>query len=117
MALFEGTTPALIAANVIVLTRPSGGYEALDLRTGHVRRVAAGARGWCRHEITYDLTGGYYNGRAGQYDGQLALFPCTVNGRRASVPPNVSPLVKTIGATADGVTAWTDTDAVRAVPA
>jgi hypothetical protein len=36
---------------------PSTLPRDVDLRTGHVRRVAAGTRGWCRHEIEYVVTG------------------------------------------------------------
>jgi len=113
----EGDAPPRLDLDTVVLRPAPHELVALDLRSGARRRIAASARAWCRHELAYDLHGYYYNGRSGQYTGQSALLPCTADGRRSAAPGRVPSLVGAIGATAGGMTAWTDTGAVHAVPA
>jgi hypothetical protein len=55
-------------------------------------------------------------GKSGMYVGQSGLFACTVDGRRHGIPARVPALIGEIGATAGGITAWTNTNAVRGAP-
>ena len=110
--------PARLDPDTIVLRDHSRRLVALNLRTGSPRDVSSATAGWCERTLTYRLSNaGYYRGKSGMYVGQAGLYACTVDGRRHSLPVRIPLLVSEIGAKTGGMTAWTDTNAVRAGPA
>jgi outer membrane protein assembly factor BamB len=114
--LSELSIPPQTEATTVVLKTRSGDV-ALDLRTGRTKRLSSASRAWCRRTIIYHLAhSGYYRGGRGMFVGQQALFPCTLSARRAATPASLPRLVRLIGASTDGMTAWTDTRAVHAKP-
>jgi hypothetical protein len=79
--------------------------------------LAPTRRAWCPHIISYRLAHTtYFGGKGGEYAGQEAFFPCTVDGRRVAAPTRIPGFVQHLGATTGGMTAWTDTHAVHARP-
>jgi len=110
----KGSAPETGAATVVLKT-PSG-YVALDLRTGKAKHLATRSHAWCLKTILYHLTHTIYYGGRGEYVGQSGLYPCTLNTRRAALPAKLPSLVRLIGASTGGMTAWTDTGAVHARP-
>jgi hypothetical protein len=91
---------------------------ALNLRNGSHRPVSATAAAWCEGMILYRLSHtAYYGGKGGQYAGAGGLFACSADGHRRATPAKLPGLVRAVGATADGMTGWTDTNGtVRAQP-
>jgi len=111
------SVPARIDANTIVVRDGAKGLVALDLRNGSHHPVSATALGWCEKTLLYHLSNAsYYQGKSGLYVGQDSLFMCAANGQARTGTPKVTALVKSIGATAGGMTAWTDANTVRAEP-
>jgi putative pyrroloquinoline-quinone binding quinoprotein len=105
-----------VGPTVLVLKTRSG-YVALDLRTGRTRHLAASSHAWCRKTIVYHLAHTeYYGGGRGLYAGQQGLYPCKLSTRRAAPPAKLPSLVRLIGASTGGMTAWTDAGAVHARP-
>jgi hypothetical protein len=89
----------------------------VDLLTGATERLAANAKAWCERVITYKLSDStYYHGGSGGYVGQLAVFPCTASGASSPIPVTIPSFVRQTGASADGVTAWTEARGVYAEP-
>ncbi len=110
--------PARLDEDTIVLRDRSRRLVALNLRSGSHRAVSSSTAAWCERTLTYRLSNAaYYRGKSGMYVGQAGLFACTADGRRHNVPARVPALISEIGAKADGMTAWTDANAVRAAPA
>jgi outer membrane protein assembly factor BamB len=110
--------PARLDPDTIVLRDRSRRLVALNLRTGSPRAVSPATAGWCERTLTYRLSNaGYYQGKSGMYVGQAGLYACTVDGRRHGIPARIPLLISEIGAKTGGMTAWTDTNAVRAAPA
>ncbi len=110
--------PARLDDDTIVLRDRSRRLVALNLRSGSHRAVSSSAAAWCERTLTYHLSNAaYYHGKSGMYVGQAGLFACTADGRRHNIPARIPALISEIGAKADGITAWTDTNAVRAAPA
>ncbi len=117
LSLLKGVVPPRIDDTTIVLTKPGEGLVALDLSTGKSRPIAASASAWCERPITYRLAkSDYYRGKIGMYIGQSALFPCSAGGPRVNGLAAVPAFVAKVGAHAGGMTAWTDSTAVHAVP-
>lgn len=117
IGLMSGTVlPPQISSTAIALKTHSG-WVALDLRSGKARRVPPSRYAWCQRIINYKLAHTtYYGGKGGAYTGQQALFPCTIAGRRTAAPRTVPGFVRRLGATTGGMTAWTDTRSVHALP-
>lgn len=110
----KGSAPE-VGPTTVVLKKPAG-YVALDLRTGKTRGLAATSSAWCLRTMLYHLRHTvYYDGR-GEYVGQQGLYPCTLGTHRAAPPAKLPSLVRLIGASTGGMTAWTDAGAVRARP-
>ncbi|HKD94733.1 MAG TPA: PQQ-binding-like beta-propeller repeat protein [Gaiellaceae bacterium] len=110
----KGSAPET-SATTVVLKTPSG-YVALNLRTGKAKHLAATTHAWCLKTILYHLSHTIYYAGRGEYIGQQALYPCTLGTRRAAVPGKLPSLVRLIGASTSGMTAWTDTGAVYGRP-
>jgi outer membrane protein assembly factor BamB len=107
--------PPRTDTDTIVVRDRAGRLVALNLRTGSSRRFRSSRTGWCRSTITYRLSNSvYYGGKSGQYVGQAGLYACTGNGGRISTPRRVPDLVRRIGAAAEGIVAWADTNAIHA---
>ena len=110
----ELAVPPRIDEDTIVLREGPQRLVALDLRNGSHHPVSPTAAAWCEATPLYRLSNSqYYGGKSGQYVGQHTLFACTADGHRRPVPAGAPALVKDIGATADGITAWTDSSAVH----
>jgi hypothetical protein len=110
----KGSAPETAATTVVLKTH--SGYVALDLRSGKTRRLAAKSHAWCLRTILYHLKHTVYSQGRTEYVGQQALYPCTLDTHRASQPTKLPSLVRLIGASTGGMTAWTDTGAVHARP-
>jgi outer membrane protein assembly factor BamB len=111
------SVPARIDSNTIAISDRRGQLFALDVRTGATRPIRATLRAWCEKTILYHLAHtGYYGGQGGLYVGQAGLSPCTASGQRSPQPATIPSLVRDIGATTSGITAWTDNHTVHAEP-
>ena len=119
VALIAPTTPLpQTTVDRIILRARAGDYVELDLRTGARRHVASTTRAWCRGFVTYRETVPYQTaGRTiTKYIGQGSLFPCLATGARLQTPTRVPAIVAAIGASAEGVVAWSDKTGVTAAP-
>jgi hypothetical protein len=117
LALLSGQAAQPLVGPTSIILKHGSRRIALDLRNGKTRRVRAGTRAWCQRPILYQLAhAAYYHGGRGLYVGQDALYPCTATGRRLALPAKIPSLLGRIGATTEGITAWTDTQTVHAEP-
>jgi outer membrane protein assembly factor BamB len=112
--LFPINPPPQVGASTILLHQ-GGRTIALDLATGSRRSPRGTVLAWCRKTIIYHGPA-YRSGAttANLYVGQGALFPCTDTFRRRPTPTVVPAFVKAIGATAAGITAWSEPKGVTA---
>jgi hypothetical protein len=111
----EDAVPPRVSETAIAIRSGTGRQVALDLRTGRTTPVRSGTKAWCQKAIEYRLAHStYYSGKAGTYVGELSLFPCDTQGRAASPPAVVPSFVGRIGATLNGLTAWTEAAGVYA---
>jgi outer membrane protein assembly factor BamB len=109
--------PARTDDDTVAIRTGAHRLVALDLRNGSTRPISPSTHAWCQRAIEYHLAGtGYYGGRSGLYVGQDALYPCTPDGGRTALPTAVPALVGHVGAVVDGMTAWTDRNAVHGEP-
>jgi hypothetical protein len=108
-----------LGPETIVIQDLAGRYVDLNLRTGAHHRVSRSIRGWCRSAVNYPQAVPYVSAKHtySTYIGQGALFPCDATGARVRIPKTVPPLVGEIGATSDGLVAWSDHAGLMAVPA
>ena len=117
--------PPQTGLNTILVRSRTGRFVDLDLLTGAQHTASASSHGWCRSAITYEQAVPYQGGGGGgtpvvtisTYVGEQSLFPCLATGKRLPTPARVPSLVDRIGATTDGIVAWSDTTGVNAVPA
>jgi len=107
-------SPPQVGASTILLHQ-SGRTIALNLATGSRESPRGPVAAWCRKTIIYHGAA-YPSGAttANVYIGQDALFPCTDKFRSRPTPTIVPAFVKAIGATAAGITAWSEPHRVTA---
>lgn len=111
----EAVVPARVDEDSIAIRNDEGRLVALNLRTGATRHISSTAHAWCQQTIRYHLTNtGYYGRTSGLFVGQDAVYPCTPDRHRIAQPAHAPALLRRIGATTNGMTAWTDSDAVHA---
>jgi outer membrane protein assembly factor BamB len=103
------TPPAQLAAYTVMLTAPDGRLVALNLTNGSTRPVPSAAVAWCRSLVTYNID-------KHVYIGQPSMFPCNDQQHSVPTPTRVPSFVGAIGASADGLVAWSESSAVVAAP-
>ncbi len=110
--------PPQTSADSAILPRASGGYAVLDLRTGARHPVARTTAAWCRKTIEYRQAEGWVSdGRTRYvYEGEGSLYPCDATGARVAPPARLPTYVAQIGATTDGIVAWSDSHLLIGMP-
>lgn len=113
---FAGVPPQTAASTIVF--HLGSRYVALDLATGSTSPLTADAKAWCERSITYHVAQSPYaqEDPTGAYTGGFSIYPCTVAGADAPTPSTIPSFVQQIGASADGVTAWTDAGSVHSAP-
>ena len=110
-------TPPLLGPYVVALPSPSGATVALNLATGTLTLVRAGAVAWCQSLVTFKTQVGW-PGLTGKIQyvhlGQQATQPCRVSGAPVAIPTTVPGFV---GPVIDGLTVWSEQHKVAAAPA
>jgi outer membrane protein assembly factor BamB len=99
--------PAQVAAYTVILTAPDGRLVALNLANGSTRPVPGAAIVWCRSLVTYSTNNQ-------EYLGQYGMFPCDAQQQPVPTPQRAPSFVGAIGASADGLIAWSESSAVVA---